>query len=527
MGIIREIRNKAAELIKAESDKPVMRAKRGSIYNGTLVDSYAVNFDGEKNFGEIGPIKDYRLDYDALRMRSWQSFLESEITQMVINRRQTWVIGKGLKLQSQPVTSVLETENIKVPQVREMTNKIEARWKVFAESKKVSMSEENNLHDIAKEVEKNATIGGDMLVVLRLRRGEIKVETYDGADVCSPLAGDDYFAEATSRGTIIRNGIEMNKRGKHLGYYVKDQNYNYTRIPAYSTVTGTRTAFMVYGLRARVNNTRGLPLISVVLETLAKLDRYKEATVGTAEEVAKIAYQITHLSYSTGENPLSSTLAKAYDASYEDNLPETDNGEQLATKVAATTNKQAYNNPIGAEIKPIESNNREVQFADFYNNNINIVCSALGIPPDVARQMFDGSYSASRAALEDWRHTLEMLRDEFARNFYDRVYKYWFDVQVLKGKIDAPGYLEGDNIIQESYLKTRWIGAKVPHIDPVKEVKAVREKLGSLAGDVPLTTIEKATEELNGGDAYDNFDRFSEEQKNWNSKKQTPLQNET
>ena len=44
------------------------------------------NFDGEKNLGEIGPAREYVLDYTALRVRSWQSYLESEITQTTINR---------------------------------------------------------------------------------------------------------------------------------------------------------------------------------------------------------------------------------------------------------------------------------------------------------------------------------------------------------------------------------------------------------------------------------------------------------
>jgi len=32
--------------------------------------SYVKSFDGEKNFGEVGPIIDYRVDYAGLRHRS-------------------------------------------------------------------------------------------------------------------------------------------------------------------------------------------------------------------------------------------------------------------------------------------------------------------------------------------------------------------------------------------------------------------------------------------------------------------------
>lgn len=514
MGILKSIK----KAVFGRDEKPQIQAKRGDS-RGELAGSFIVRYDGEKNFGEMGPIKDYRLDYEALRLRSWQSYLESEVTQMVVNRQLTWIIGTGLKLQSQPAVKALQTEGIKISSTdkQELTEKIESRWSVFANSCRISADNEENLHDIARTVKKNSFLGGDILVVMRYRRSQIVIEKYDGADVCSPYGGDDYYAAATGRGTVIRNGIEMTKRGKHIAYFVKDKNYKFTRIPAYSTVTGSRVAFLVFGLKSRLNNTRGIPLISVVLETLAKLDRYKEATVGSAEEVAKIAYQVVHQSYSTGENPNKQRLAKAFDASRSDELPKDDAGRQLADKVTATTNKQTFNNPVGAELKQLESNNRELYFSDFYDKNINIVCAALGIPPDVAKQMFDGSYSASRAALKDWEHSLGLLRDDMAKQFYKRVYDFWLETEILKNKITLTGYdkakAQGNYTIVEGYQTARWVGATVPHIDPVKEVKAIRAKLGKWADNLPLTNIEKATEELNGGDWHDNFDQAMLERK--------------
>ncbi len=496
---------------KKEVVKPLARS--GGHSSGTLVGSYIKGYDGEKNFGEIGPVISYRPDYEALRLRSWQSWFESEITQMIVNRQLTWIVGKGLALQSQPALEALRTEGINVTSEKkqELTEIIESRWKVFAESQKAFVDGETDLHQGAERVKKNAFLGGDTLINMRVRNGRVVLEQYDGADVCSPVGGDDYWAYVKKNGRLIRNGIEMDKRGKHLAYYVKDERYQITRIPAYSGVTGDRTAFMVYGMKARLNNTRGLPLVSVILETLAKLDRYKEATVGSAEEVAKIAYQIVHKEFSTGQNPLKGGFAKAFDASNTGELPKDDNGEQLAKKVYASTNKQAFNNPVGAEIRSMESGNKELYFADFYDKNVNIVCAALGIPPDVAKQMFDGSYSASRAALKDWEHSLNLLRDDLAKQYYQRVYQFWLNVEIMKGKVMLPGYEKGDDTVKESWLKSRWVGATVPHIDPVKEARAVRIKLGANADGVPLTTVERATEELNGGDYHDNLDQFANE----------------
>ena len=51
----------------------------------------------------------------------------------------------------------------------------------------------------------------------------------------------------------------------------------------------------------------------------------------------------------------------------------------------------------------------------------------------------------------------------------------------------------------------------MPHIDPFKVVKAERAKLGSKGDDIPLTTVEAATEVVGGGDSDSNLEQFAEE----------------
>jgi len=74
--------------------------------------AYSISYNGEKNLGEMGPIRAYQLDYEALRLRSWQSYLESDVAQLIINKYVVAVIGGGLKLQANPHMRVLEQEGI-------------------------------------------------------------------------------------------------------------------------------------------------------------------------------------------------------------------------------------------------------------------------------------------------------------------------------------------------------------------------------------------------------------------------------
>ncbi len=476
---------------------------------------FSWSYDGEKNLGEIGPIIDYRPNFPLLRLRSWQSYLESEISQTIVKKFALWVVGSGLKLQSEPAAEVLKSENITI-EPEQFNDQVESRFGLFAKSKSSDYSNMEGLHAKANSAFLNAIIGGDVLVVLRLIDDQVKVQLIDGGHVQSPGFGHDFLKDSKANGTRIRNGIEINKKGEHIAFFIRTSFSKFERIEAKGKESNLTMAFLVYGLKYRLDYYRGMPLISVVLETLKKMDRYKEATVGSAEERQKIAYFIEHGVNSTGENPLLKQLARASDAGAESDsdLPRDVNNTQLAETVAASTNKMVFNMPQDSMMKSLESKN-ELHFKDFYGVNVDLIAAALEIPPEVAMSKYDSNFSASRAALKDWEHTLNVSRANFSSTFYQNVYDFWLQIQILQNKIEAPGYLkavqQNDIMVLDAYRNARWVGASVPHIDPEKEVKAERLKLGDSGASIPLTTAEAATEHLNGGDLSSNMEQYAKE----------------
>lgn len=478
---------------------------------------FAGSFNGEKNLGEMGPIKYYLLDHFALSLRSWQAYVESAEAQAVLNKFCTWVVGEGLKLQAEPVKKVIGAKDLK-----DFSEITEARWQVYANSVRSHYSGRETVNQLANTCYKNAIIGGDMLVLLRYEE-RITIQLIDGAHVSSPMSGTDWFPMAAANGNRLINGIEINDRGEHVAYYVRKpfdsanplNSFNYERIPARGKKSGILMAFMVYGSKFRVDTVRGMPLLTAVLEKLKKMERYEEATLGSAEEQAKIAYQVVHQMGGSGEFPFMAQVAAAHDVDANADLPAKDTGEQLANKVYATTNKQAVNNPVGAEIKVLNENKAQLHFKDFLEKNIDVVCACIEIPPNVAMSRYDSNYSASRAAVKDWEHTLKVKRAYFASQFYKPIYDFFLDVEVHEKNIQAPGYLlaqaREDFMVLDAYRTCRWVGAPVPNIDPVKEVEAERKKLGITGDSIPLTTVEQATEMLSAGDGDHNMEQYSEE----------------
>lgn len=487
-------------------------------YGRTL---YVQSFDGEKNLGEIGPAIDYILDHDTLRIRSWQAYLESEIAQTVLKRYALWAIGSKLRLQAEPLEQVLKSEGINLDKnALEAFNEVaEARFKAWSGSSIADHADMESFDKLQQTAFINAKIGGDVLVVLRYEESAVKVQLIDGAHVCSPNIGSTYLTAATASGNKIVHGVEVDAKGKHVRYFVRKPgtifNYEVNPVEARNSF-GQTMAFMVYGSKYRIDNTRGIPLIATVLESLKKLERYKEATVSSAEQRAKLVFQVVHEAFSTGENPLAMQLAKASGYNPAADLPVDISGNNLANTVAATTNNMVFNMPPGAEMKTLESK-LELFFKDFYTINIDIVCATIGMPPNVAMSKYNDSFSASRAALKDWEHSLNVERSSFSFQFNRPVYNLWLDTEVMKNKIQAPGYIaafmQKNRTVLDAWRTARWAGVPVPHIDPLKEVNAERAKLGDAGKNLPLTTLEAATEALNSGDSDNNMRQYSEELK--------------
>ncbi len=468
---------------------------------GTYSSIYTYRYDGEKTPQSMGSIRDYKIDYQRLRARSWQAYLESDIAQTILGKYSVWVVGLGFKLQSEPNVELLEQEGI-TNDWSALSNTIESRWKVWSDNELSSHNGMSSYNSLMSDAFLSATIGGDALVVHRVKNKTLTTQIIDGAHIHTP-PGE--FGNPK-----IKHGVEIDGAGKHIAYHVKTSPGKYERIPAFGSKSKVRMAFMVYGLKYRLDSVRGLPLLSVALQTISSVDRYKEAMVAGAESRAKIAYTIEHGAASSGENPFKSSMARLMN---EEDQPKTVDYDSLAKNIKASYNNEAINMPTDSKLVMHDSK-MENQFDEFFMSNINLIAASVSIPPEVAMSMYNSNYSASRAAIQDWQHTLQVKRGVFSQQSYKRTYNIFYDLEVLKNKFKPAGYItNSDPMIDCAFKQARFVGANVPHIDPLKEVRAEREKLGDTAGSISLTTAEAATERLSEGDFNVNIVKFAKELK--------------
>ena len=477
----------------------------GSGYYAKPYPSYTEVWDGEKNWGELGYPINYLSDFRNLALRSWQSYYESDITQIAINNYLLWVVGRGLNLNSEPLDKIVLRGDVSFNR-DDFTEDVESWWKIYSQDKRACYNQMGDINTNAYTAKMNAIIGGDVLVIMRYDGNIPSIQLIDGLHITNPLSGN-FEKEAKDRGNSIRTGVEVDPTGKHIAYYIHEGEGKYNRVEA-TAPSGRLQAWLIYGSKYRIDDHRGMPLIAVVLEELKKLSRYKDAAIGSAEENAKVALTIEHDNTSTGENPYTKATLRAA-TSGQPTVPETVNAYDDGQKIAMTTQKQVFNMEPGASLKA-HTSEKELAFKDFFTINFEIICASLGIPPEVALNKYNSNYSASRMASKMWEHRVIFERDHFSKFYYKPIYNFWLDTRVLRGNIIAAGYtnalIKNDVDTLIAYRNCFFNGPNMPHVDPIKEVKAELAKVSGL-----ITTRDRATKNLNEGDWLQNANNLKKE----------------
>lgn len=488
-------------------------------YSGGWQAIRTIRFDGEKNAGELGNPINLVPDFSSLRLRSYEAELKSDVVKIITGKFFKWVVGDGLKLQPQPNENCLQTEGITLDFAK-FRKDVEARFSVYSNSIVSDYSNMENIHYRAAEAFETAFLGGDCLIVLRVDDNfNPNIQIIDGQHLGTPFFDGKMVSEVKERGNRIKHGIEIDVKNKHVAFFVrKDSSLieDYERIEAVGKESGCLMAWMIYGKKHRIDHHRGIPIITPILEKIDKLDRYTEASVGAAEERAKVPWFIEHNQFSDGENPLIDNVMKNVGGK-KNALNSFDLAEETVKSVYISQQKTITNMPVGSTMKALFSQ-AEINYDSFFQSIFIQLCAACDIPPEVALQKYNSNYSASRAAINGWGYIVDIYRKKHARKYYKNFYSFWLYTEILKGKIEAPGYLKAkenkDFLIMESYHSSNFLGVNLPHIDPLKEVKAIRTMLGDKSkGEVPLITLDQSTEQLNNGDWIEIFKKWKEEMK--------------
>lgn len=473
-----------------------------------------VGYDGEITMGGVGPIKAYSVRNEALRLRGRQLYLESPLAQAIVDKRAAWIVGDGLKLQCQPKSEVLEHFGVELDK-EEFNKKLEAFFAVYAASPEVDYAQQKNLGKLLEEAQKERDTGGDILVVLRVINGMVKVQHVDPSRISNPLdasirenedgTGYDYYVRTGNR---VRKGVEIDDTGRPVAFWVQTgASGQRKRIAAYGSRTGLQYAYLVRGKTLGVSDTRGVGVLSSSIELNAKLTDYIDATVTTLKERAKHMMFFEHDKESTQADPLEGMRVKASIGVGEDpeaaGIAVTNTGTLKVNTIAVSENAMINDLPKGVTVKALESKTENV-FPGFTAFMMQVQTAAAGLPLSMVMSKYEGSFSSARMDSKDGEFHIKLARTDLATQYLMPIYMLQLYVWALQGIIEAPAYvkaIESKNaLLVGAFLSCRWVGPNVPDIDPLKTANYLRKMLGEDLVNVPIMTLEAAAEHAGQGD---------------------------
>ena len=244
----------------------------------------------------------------------------------------------------------------------------------------------------------------------------------------------------------------------------------------------------------RPEQYRGVPYLAQAIEPLLQMRRYTEAEI-TAAGVQSFFTAFIKTEAGSSDMPFNEVGG--------DGITEVSRDPNEYEMGAGTLN---FLEP-GEDVKFGAPTHPNAGFDVFTKAMFQQIGACLECPVDLLLMAFDGSYSASRAALlEAWKG-FRMRREWLADDFCRPVFELWLTEAVARGRISAPGFLS-DPIIRQAFLHSEWIGPSQGQLDPTKEVQA-----SVLAIENGLSPHEAEATRLNGSDFRSNVDRLTVENK--------------
>jgi len=490
----------AAEIVQREPLNFLMSA---GVVN--LVDSL---FTGEKFIGGLGPAPFQPvIDFSFIRAYSWKLFYENSYARGILKRLKTNEIGTGLRLESSPVANLL---SISREEAVAWSRNTEERFQVWADDpRQVDWAQQMNFGELQETARLHALLSGDVLVVLRYPAplNLPVVELIDGARISTPFPGD------IKKENKIIDGVEIDSKGRHVAFHVIDTTQAFPslqrkRIPAFGVRSGRRLAWMVYGGERRLGQTRGVPLLAAVLQSLKEIDRYRDAEQRAALVNAFIAMSVERENAtSVGTRPMTGGATRRDSVTRTD----ADGGTSSYNFDAAIPGMQIQGLAVGEKLVSHETMRPNVNFAKFEEAIISGVAWGEEIPPEILRLSFSSNYSASKAAVNEFKVYLNRSQMRFANYLPKQIYEEWLLSMTLIDAISAPGLIDGRRIaklrdITRAWMRSTWPGPTKPSVDLGKDVSAYTA--GILEG---LVTREKAAADLFGTKFDENAKRLIEE----------------
>lgn len=419
-------------------------------------------------------------DLETLRERSRDLERNIPLATGAIATNVTSIVGTGLKAFPMVDRDAL---GLTEDQANAWELRAEAIWKAWATHKDSDASRTQRFADQQALAVRSVLLNGDHFVVKRfLDRGRplaTALQHVEADRICNPNRARD--GSLLPGGNQIAGGVELDGTMAPVRYHVLKHHPGglqvsageWTSLPAFAD-DGRRLVLHLFD-RRRPDQTRGVPYLAPVIETLKQLGRYTDAELAAAVLSAMFT---VFVKTEGSPSPLGAGSA-----------PSTDPRSAAEFKLAEGA---ILDLGPGEDIVTANPGRPNALFDPFVMAMLRQVGVALELPFEVLIKHFTASYSASRAALLEawkfWRGRRAWLAAEFCQPVYEEV----IGEAVLRGMLDAPGFM-ADEGLRHAWLGCEWVGDAPGQLDPLKEANAHKVLV-----EEEFSTRTRSTAELTG-----------------------------
>lgn len=470
-------------------------------YNGQV--NHAWN-DGEKFPGGYGATQILTDDYWTMRARSEELFKTNLYAAGIIKRLVTNEVHTGLTPEAVPDENVLGVEP---DSLNDWSEDVESRYHLYGKNPKTcDFHQRDTLGALQRHARTEALICGDMLIVQKWSQLTQLPTTQliNGNLVQTPPFSNDVKLK---KGHTIKHGVELDSKKRIVAHWIKQEDLDYKRIPAYGEKTGRRISWLVYGTQKRFDNVRGLPLLSLVLQSLKEIDRYRDSTQRKALINSIVSMVVTKKDDKIGSLPTQNGAVKRGTVDGTTGSGETRNFN-FSKFLPGTVIDELQ---TGEDVVMKGGDGTDINFGPFEATIMQAVAWANEIPPEILMLAFSNNYSASQAALNEFIIYLSKFWVTWGEDFCTPIYTNFLLAEVAKGKIKAPGLLEAwrdpaQYDIFGAWISVDWYGSVKPTTDAVKQGKAAKQRV-----DEGWSTNARESRMINGSKFSKNIKRLKSE----------------
>jgi lambda family phage portal protein len=442
---------------------------------------------------------DIIFDLPVLRDRSRDLIRNAPLATGAIGTVCQNVIGPGLQLQS-----AVEAETLKMTEEEASAwmSKTERSFRLWAESTECDITRTQNFYGLQNLAFRSALESGDVICLLLSVKSDrtpykLRLQLIEADRLSNP--------QNKANTTNLTGGVEMDDYGAPLAYHIMRKHpgsidrmnlQEWDRHAAFGEKQKYRNVIHLFD-KTRPGQTRGIPYLTPVIETIKQLDRYTEAEVMAAVVAAMLTVFIK-TEESEDVAPMLPNLTGQNSGSTSSNSGLTNDEVGLAAGAIIELGP-------GEDITTVNPNRPNAGYDLFVQSILRQIGIALGLPFEVLIKHFTASYSASRAALLDAWRFFRNRRTWVADSYCQPIYEAWMNEAVSNGLIKAPGYF-ANSTMRAAYLQSQWLGEQPMQIDPVKEVEAAQKRL-----EIRVSTLAQETMALNAGLWTDNLKQQTKE----------------